>query len=222
MPFTTIPHFLIFLHAGLGGIALLTGGISLAVTKGGRLHKQSGKVFYYAMLASALAALVIAVLPGHLSPFLFSIALFTIYFIVSGYRSIGYKRPGFDLRPDKVIAGLVILTGLGMICYPVVVSGNFNVILLVFGSVALTFGIRDLRVYRDPIKARKNWLKLHLQKMAGGYIAAITAFFVVNGILPGKLNWFLPGVVGTVYIVYWIARVNRGGSSTKLGKTDLP
>jgi len=40
-------EFLIqYIHAPLGGIALLSGGISLVSKKGSLFHKKSGKVFF--------------------------------------------------------------------------------------------------------------------------------------------------------------------------------
>ena len=58
-------------------------------------------------------------------------------------------------------------------------------------------------------RIRKGWLKLHLGKMTGGYIAAVSAFFVVNQILPGISNWFVPSVVGSVFITYWMNKLNK-------------
>lgn len=86
-------EFLIqYIHAPLGGIALLSGGVSLVSKKGSPLHKKSGKVFFYSMLLSAFSALVVSVLPNHESPFLFSIGLFSTYFLVNGIRSLKYKQ----------------------------------------------------------------------------------------------------------------------------------
>ena len=77
----------------------------------------------------------------------------------------------------------------------------------VFGTAALVFGLRDLLRFRSPVKLRESWLQLHLGKMTGGYIAAVSAFLVVNQVLPSLLNWFLPSVVGSIYIAYWMRSV---------------
>lgn len=75
-------EFLIqYIHAPLGGIALLNRGISLVSKKESPFHKKSGKVFFYSMLLSAFSALVVSVLPNHKSPFLFSIGIFSSYFL---------------------------------------------------------------------------------------------------------------------------------------------
>lgn len=202
-------QILIYIHAILGAIALIAGGIALSIKKGNTIHKKAGKVFFYTMLLSALIALFIAVMPRHESPFLFSIGLFSSYFIISGYRSLRFKQPSVDLKFDKLLAYFIILTGSVMIVYPIIFEGNPNIVLLVFGIVGLIFGIRDILHFRDKAQLRKKWLPSHLGKMTGGYIAAVTAFFVVNQFLPGVWNWFVPGVIGSAYIAYWTRKVTK-------------
>lgn len=207
--------YLIWLHAGLGGVALISGAIALVVKKGSKAHKKSGKVFYYAMILSATLAFIVSLLPNHESPFLFSIGVFSLYFLLSGYRSLKFKRQTLELKPDKMLAYGIVLTGLIMILYPVVLYGQPNIILLVFGIAGIVFGLRDLQSFRNPKELKKKWLKLHLGKMTGGYIAAVSAFFVVNEILPGIWNWFVPSIFGTAYIAYWIRKLNKTRNVTK-------
>ena len=198
-----------YIHAPLGGIALLTGGISLIVKKGNNVHKKSGKIFFFSMLFSAISAFIISVLANHESPFLFSIGLFSTYFLISGLRSLKFKQKEFQLKTDKIIAYLITLTGIAMILYPVLLFSKLNIILTVFGVVGIVFGLRDLKLFKDIKRLKKNWLKLHLGKMTGGYIAAVSAFFVVNQILPGIWNWFIPGIIGSGYITYWMIKLNK-------------
>lgn len=198
-----------YIHAPLGGIALLTGGISLLAKKGNNVHKKSGKIFFFSMLLSAISAFIISVLPNHESPFLFSIGLFSTYFLISGLRSLKFKQKELQLKTDKIIAYFITLTGIVMILYPMVLYSKLNIILTVFGVVGIVFGLRDLKLFKDSKKLKKSWLKLHLGKMTGGYISAVSAFFVVNQILPGILNWFVPGIIGSGYITYWMIKQNK-------------
>lgn len=197
-------QFLVYFHAVLGGVALVAGGIALIVPKGMLWHRRSGIVFFYTMLSSAILAMVIAATPTRVNLFLFSVGVFSTYFLISGYRSLSFRKPKHNLRLDKGLAYLIILTGLAMISYPVILTGKPNTVLLVFGVVALVFGLRDLRLYKNQKRLLNKWLRLHLGKMTGGYIAATTAFFVVNEILPGIWNWFVPGIVGSLLIIYWM------------------
>lgn len=201
-------YLLIYFHALLGGFALFIGALALLVQKGSRPHKKYGKMFFFSMLTSAKLAIVISVLPGHESYFLFTIGLFSSYFLVSGFRSIQFKR--YKALPfDKGFPIFLALTGVAMIFLPLWMEGKLNLVMLVFGVFAILFGIRDFRTIRNAKKLRKVWLKMHLGNMIGGYIAAVTAFLVVNEILPGLWSWFVPGILGGVYISYWNKKIDR-------------
>jgi uncharacterized membrane protein len=197
----------IYIHAGLGAIALLSGAIALIAKKGNRVHKGAGKVFYYSMLTSALMSMVISCLPNHENYFLFSIGAFSSYFLLSGYRSLRYKDSEYKFSFDKVLSYFIILTGICMLIGPLIITGELIVVLMVFGALGLFFGIKDLLLFKDKDRARNRWLNLHIGKMLGGYIAAFTAFMVVNNVLPGVWNWFAPAVVGSVYSTYWSRKV---------------
>lgn len=203
-----IAKILILAHASLGGIALLAGLIALIAKKGSDPHKLAGMIFFYSMLSSAIFALVISIYPGHESPFLFTVGIFSSYFIITGYRALKYKTDSINYTGDKVLAVLMLLTGICMIGYPILLVGKLNIVLTVFGAFSIIQSIQDLRSYAQPEKLKKNWLKAHLGKMLGGYIAAITAFVVVNQFLPGVIGWLAPGLIGSIYIVYWTRKVS--------------
>lgn len=204
-----IVQLLIYSHAAFGGIALLSGLIALLVTKGKTIHKKSGKLFYYAMLFSALTALIIASLPEHESPFLFSIGIFSSYFIVTGYRSLRFKNNNLNLKTDKIISWIMIGTAALILLYNPIVNHKINIVLTSFGIIGLFFSVRDLMLYKNTNRLKQVWLKLHLGKMLGSYIAAITAFVVVNNFFPSFYGWFIPGTIGGFYIVYWIRKLNK-------------
>lgn len=200
---------LIIIHASSGGVALLAGMISIISDKGKNIHKKSGLVFYYSMLTSAISALVIAVLPGHFNMFLFSIGIFSAYFVISGRRALNFRNAKHDFLFDKVLAILLLVTSIGMIVLPIVLQSVINIVLLIFGITGLIFSIRDIVQMRDKKKLRKKWLPTHLGKITGGYISALTAFIVVNNLLPGIIGWIAPGVFGGVFIAYWIRKISK-------------
>ena len=51
-------------HFGAALLALAAGTIALAVAKGGRLHKQSGLVFTFAMITTGILASVLSAYEG--------------------------------------------------------------------------------------------------------------------------------------------------------------
>lgn len=208
MQFEKIVQLLIYTHAALGGIALLAGSTAIIAVKGSLLHRCFGKIFFYCMLASAFVSFIVAVSPGHYNPSLFAIGVFSSYFLISGYGSLRFKEVDFHLNADKGIAYLVIITGTSMILYPLLLAHKINIVLTVFGLAAVYFGARDLIAMRNPRALQKNWLKHHLGKMTGGYIAAVTAFLVVNNVLPSIWGWFAPSLFGVPYIVFWSQKMS--------------
>ncbi|MFD1551448.1 DUF2306 domain-containing protein [Putridiphycobacter roseus] len=201
---------LIIAHVALGGIALLTGLLSIIAYKGKNLHKKSGKFFVYTMISSGLIAMVIALLPKHESPFLFSIGIFSTYLTLTGYRALRFKRQNISLRIDITMAWLMVVTGFLMIILPTILTLKFNIVLGVFGILGISLAIQDLKLFSKPKRLRKGWLKLHIGKIMGGYISAVTAFIVVNQFIPGIYGWLVPTLIGSVFIAYWMRRVRLG------------
>lgn len=208
MEIENITQILILTHVGFGSIALISGAISMIAKKGNWYHKKSGKVFYYALLISALISLMVSLMPNHQSPFFFCLGLFSLYFIIGGYRSLAFKVKNVSLWLDKIIACLIILVGLVMMIYPILLNGKINVVLFYFGAVSVVFGIIDLLLFQNSTKTRKNWLNIHLTKMIGAYLVAVTAF-VVNQSILGIWGWFLPTIIGNIYLFYWLIKLNR-------------
>ncbi len=199
----------IYIHASFGGVALIAGLIAMLAKKGKTAHKKSGLVFFYSMISSGLIAMTVAILPNHESPFLFAVGIFSLYFVLTGNNALKYKKANVDLKFDKLIAMIMIIAGFLMITLPIILTQSFNIILLVFALVGITFSVRDLMLFKKPEQLKKVWLKLHLGKMIGGYISATTAFVVTNSFFPGIYGWFIPGIIGGFVIFYWIKKVQK-------------
>ncbi len=212
MDVETITLIMIIIHATFGTAALLGGGVALVVQKGGTWHKRGGKLFFGAMVSSVALSLVIAIMPGHVNPFLFAVGIFSAYFVLGGMRVLQLRSQPLQWR-DWWLAGFMMLVGVAMFALSFTMRPTLKPAVLVFGLLAIANGLNDWRVLRLGIVAlRKRWLKLHLSKMTAGYIAATTAFLVVNSPIRGELewiNWLSPTVIGGIYIGYWSRRVKR-------------
>ena len=82
-------------------------------------------------------------------------------------------------------------------------------VLSVFAIIGVAFAVKDLVLYKNPIKLEEQWLKMHLGKMIGAYISSVTAFVVVNDFFPSPYGWFIPGLIGGFFIRYWINEMNK-------------
>ena len=197
----------IIIHAILGSLGFLTGLGALIMKKGGLNHRRFGRLFYYFMLGAAGSALIISVSPNHESVFLFVVGIFSSYFVLSGDRALRFKNK-VPSSFDYTISFIMIITGIVMIVLSPILVGRINIVLTAFGSAGLFLAISDIRFYRNLENLKKDWLKAHLGKMMGAYISSVTAFVVVNQLLPGIYGWIAPGVIGSVFIAVWMRRLS--------------
>jgi len=202
----------LILHIIGGSVGLFTGTINLVCKKGVKNHKLIGKIFAYSMLTAGISSFVLSIL--HVNYFLFMIGVFTIYLVGTGYRYIYLKMLGRDQRPkilDWAITIGMLLVGLlfiGLGIRHLLAHNNFGIVFIVFGTLGLRSAKTDFDNYRGKLREKNYWLLAHLQRMTGGYIAAITAFLVVNAkyspvVLPSVLVWLLPTVILTPLIISW-------------------
>ncbi|AEE20209.1 hypothetical protein JM84_2471 [Dokdonia sp. Hel_I_63] len=219
MNYDTFFKIFITLHAIGGFISLIAGTISVIARKGNTWHKKSGMVFYYGMLTAGISGILASLLPYHNNPFLFVVGLFSVYLVLSGYRALRFKKVKLasELRYDKIISWSMLTIGLAMIFYGALslLSGSsMGWILIIFGGIGVLNAVGDIRAMRDIASLRKKYLRLHIGKITGGYIAAFTAFFVTNQVLPALLSWLLPTIFGVLFIGYWLRKTKLRKKTT--------
>jgi hypothetical protein len=208
----SIYKILLLIHVILGASGLLCGTVVLLSKKGDKKHKKMGKFFLFTMLGAALLALGFAALKGNI--FLFVVGIFTIYLIGTGARFIKLKIKDDEVKPtwlDWTLSTFMLLSGIVFLIYGVnilIVSKYFGWVLITFGTIGLSGVWQDFHYYRGLKKEKMYWLRTHISRMTGGYIAAFTAFIVNNmGLspqgIPGFVFWLLPTVILTPLIVKW-------------------
>lgn len=200
------------LHVIGGFVGIFTGTINLVRKKGDKNHKLIGRIFAYSMLTAGFSSFVLSIL--HINYFLFMIGVFTIYLVGTGYRYIYLKMLGSDQRPivlDWAITIGMLLAGIlfiGIGIRHILLQNGMGIVFIAFGVLGLRSVKIDFDNYRGQLKAKNYWLIAHLQRMTGAYIAATTAFLVVNSkyspiILPSALIWLLPTAILTPLIISW-------------------
>ena len=205
-------NILLVLHIVGGAVGLICGTINLLRRKAGKAHRLVGHAFVYGLLTAGFSALVLACM--HPNQFLFIVGVFTVYMVATGKRYMRLKNLLKGQRPALIdwvptvgmgVTGLVF-AGLGI---RLLIGGNmFGIVFLAFAYFGLSFVRTDVRHFRGRAKEKNYWLLAHLQRMTGGYIAAFTAFLVVNmdylpGFIPPAVVWLLPTAVLTPMIVSW-------------------
>ena len=205
-----------FSHVLAGIISLVAAPFALIVVKGGKTHRTTGKVFFWAMTWIFISAVFLSIYKW--IPFLLMIAVFSYYSVIIGYRSIYQKQ----LKMGKTVIwydwlALVIsgLFNMGFISWGVHLAftnqlGYFAYLSIGFGMGGLLTVMGQLKSFISSTKDKHRWLYSHIGNMTGGYIAAVTAFSTqVMTFLPGVLQWIWPSIIGVPIIFYWISTYQR-------------
>lgn len=195
----------LLLHIFSGFTALLSGLIAMTSKKGSKVHRRTGKIFFFAMLLVTITAVLISVVKD--IRFLLLIGLFSLYQNYMGYRAVRNKslKPNFL---DGTVLLMAVINGIIM-----VISGN--VVLTVFGIISLFLATGQCRLYLRLMRGKEvlklQWLRQHIGMMTGAYIAALTAFLVVNvkSFNPAWLPWLAPTFLLVPLISYWMKKFTK-------------
>ncbi len=196
---------ILVLHIIAGSIGLILGTFVLIRKKGDKVHKLLGKIFSITMVTTGLSAFALSYINTNV--FLFIVGVFTIYLTISGNRMLYLKNILKGQKPqfiDYLITVLMLLASVAFLylgILNIVKANHFGIVLILFGSISLVLCYKDYLIYLNKITDKLYWLKNHVGRMTGSYIAALTAFIVVNNtFFPPVLAWSLPGIIGTVFI----------------------
>ena len=99
----------ILMHVLAGGLALGTGYVALAATKGSSLHRRSGMLFVYTMLAMACSGTAIAAIQGVAPAINVPAGMLTAYLVITALTTV--RPPSGTIRRIDRAAMLVALAG---------------------------------------------------------------------------------------------------------------
>lgn len=220
-------------HLAAGLVAIVTGTISLAVAKGGRLHKQSGLVFTWAMVVVGLTAAGIGTYenrPGQVFGGL--VAAYLVFTAMTTVKPL----PGIGRRVNVALMVLAFGCAVANLYGGVVewldptvkVVGRPRVVPpLIIGTIMLLAAFGDLRAIREGGLRGSRRLARHLWRMCFGLFVATGSFFL------GQMT-FIPDPVRIVplllvlafapilFLFYWMwrVRVRSGLSGIVVGATQ--
>ncbi|MEP7129292.1 MAG: DUF2306 domain-containing protein [Chitinophagales bacterium] len=202
----------LIIHIAAGSVALLTGLLSISASKGQKVHRTSGKIYFWCMLIVAFSAAYMSLI-NDLSFFLM-LSMFAFYSTFAGYRAIRNKSRRADWLDWLMVAGAIVTCGF------MIFSGK--IILLVFGSIFGFLSITDIKDFsrKEPFTIKsKRWLVVHISRMIAAYIATTTAFVVVNlsEVVPQNLNvvvWLAPTALLTPLIFYFLKKYTNKKKAT--------
>ena len=220
-------------HFTAGLLAIVAGTIALSVAKGGRLHKQSGLVFTWAMVGLGLTAAGIGAYenrPGQVFAGLVAVYLvFTAMTTVKPLAGMG-QHVGVALMVLAFAYAVASLYG-GMTEWldpTVEVVGRPRVVPpLVIGTVILLAAIGDLRAIRVGGLQGSRRLARHLWRMCFGLFIATGSFFLGQmKFIPEPLRivplLLVLAFAPLLFLLYWMWRVRVRGRLTGIAVSAGP
>jgi len=201
------------IHAIAGAIVGISGLIQIILRKGGSFHRILGNIYFY----SWFVIMGTGALLGSLLVTLFGV--FGWYMAFTGYR-FGKRKNSNSTLLDKIVISAGILFALSTLIWGVyiLILGNitFGIVAVFFGAIFSFLCYKDILefILKKPVRRLSNhplqWYFEHFGRMIISYIAAITAFAVINNIfgIP-LLNWILPTFIGTAIIIILNRRYNK-------------
>jgi hypothetical protein len=213
-----------WIHISAGMLALVLAPLAMLTVKGGRAHRRWGTIYFWSMAVVASTAVVLALWRPQI--FLALLAVFSFYLAFTGYRVLSRKRPTqgdaatvYDWAAALVTCGAsAALAVLGLL-RPGLSWQRLGFVPVVFGVLGMVLAELDLARFARPPADSRAWWFAHMGGMLGSYIAAVSAFSVVNfTFLPTTVRWLWPTALGVPLITAWITYYKirfRGASGAR-------
>jgi uncharacterized membrane protein len=203
------------LHVTGGAIAIVSGFVALYALKGAQLHRKSGTIFVYAMLALSLSGAVMA-LGGAGTALNIHVGMVTGYLVVTSLLTVQPRAEG-SRRVERVAMLAAFALGVSSIVSAFVSAtrGNAGFVfpLVMLSVLTWSAGVGDRRMIRAGGLQGAARLKRHLWRMCVALFIAAASFFLgpVRRI-PEPLRVFplrLIPLLVLLTMVYWLWRYRR-------------
>lgn len=205
------------IHIVAGLIAIAAGFVALFTVKGMKVHRKSGMIFLYSMLALASTGATIAFLRSQ--PANVIGGLITLYLVTTGVLTLRPRDAAFPWIDAAAMAYAIVLAFFSLrLGFQVANSptGRINGVpsapIIVFGVVALLAAAGDLRMILARGLQGTHRIARHLWRMCFGLFIASGSFFLGQAkVFPKPIRIFpllaIPAFLPLVFLVYWLVRV---------------
>lgn len=221
------------LHIVGGALGLVSMFVPLFSRKGSPIHRRVGRVFAWSMLVAGATGVVMAaawlLVPSAFATpdrlveqrirgmFLGSVGLLLLCAVQQMLRSLTRKRnpAPAPTRLDLALPGIMVAFGASTVVVGAIYAAMLPV---VFGVIATSTGIADLRFVTRPLSTPKAWWYQHMRGAMVAIVSGVTAFAVLGGnrflrqVMPADLvwvPWIAPSVVLVPLFLVWIGRWKR-------------
>jgi uncharacterized membrane protein len=229
-----VPLFLP-IHIVAAGLGLIAGCVALAAAKGATLHRRSGILFVYGMVAMCGSAIVMAVVRGQITNV--AAGVLTAYLTVTALTTV--RSPSPRVRTlEAVLACVALIFGLSMMTFGfealASVSGRKfglpSFPFFVFGAIGMLGSAGDYRMIRAGGLRGVPRLRRHLWRMCTALTITAGSFFSIRArvarILPEPFlspgARAIPVLFVLAAMLYWLWRVRVRRTSPAARPLDIP
>ena len=214
-------------HIVTGTVVLIMGIVALVSRKGGHWHRHCGTVYVYFMSLVCLSAVVVAIEEDE--PFLLYLAIFVFHLAFSGRRSVARKRPDQWPRatwPDWLVVSMSTAATVGLVVQArTAMRPDIRMISGYFAALNGFIVAADVYEFLYVPPLPRPWWFMHMMKMVGSFIGAITAVVVVQvSGLPFLVRYIGPPLILVPLLVVWMAYYFvrfRRASAPRLGAAPM-
>jgi uncharacterized membrane protein len=215
------------IHILSAALALVSGVVALSAPKGGMLHRRSGMVFTYTMIAMCGTAVVAAAIKGQAVNLVAGVM--TAYLVLTGLLTVqrpsaGSRRRDIALMVVALVSGSVMIgAGIWAIVSP---SGRIfgypPFPFFLFGVLGLSGGAGDWRLIRSGPPRGGPRLARHLWRMCMALFIAIVSFVSIRqrvaALFPAPFASPAARIIPVVMVLwamgYWLWRVRSSVAPT--------
>ncbi|MFK7954994.1 MAG: hypothetical protein AB8B96_02770 [Lysobacterales bacterium] len=227
----TVYQGLIWIHVVIGFVGLTAFWFPVFSRKGGKLHRQMGKVYVYCayvVLATAGSSVLyqlfrflgpersIAEHPNSFAAYIFLgyLSLVTFLSVHHGFGVLRFKgQPNAMSSPLRMgLAISAMVASAGVIAFALIFKPGNAIVLLALSPIGILGGWGIINYLRSTDLSPKEWMYEHIGSMLGGGIAFHTAFMVfgANRLMDLGLSgwqqvipWVLPSIIGIPASILW-------------------
>ena len=215
------------LHIAAGILALVSGYIALAATKGATLHRRSGTLFVLAMVVMSLTGAFVAVISGSSTSVI--AGLLTFYFVATAMLTVKQVPSRLEWLDG---AAMLFAIAVSMLAF----KTGFEMAgtgkpeappLFMFGVVGTLAAIGDVRMIRAQGMRGPRRIARHLWRMCFAmWVAAASFFWGPQGRVPEIIRipalFPIPVLLPIVVMLYWLVRLRARPSARRPAPVTTP
>jgi len=204
------------IHILTGSAGLITGFIALFVVKGATVHRRTGILFVYSMVAMALAGGTMAIAKNVGVKINIPSAVLAAYLVLTSLVAVRAPTPRTRWFTIGAMLAVIPVAAFDFIIAADLLADEknraFAVPFFAFGVLGLLAIIGDIRVLRFGPLTGSRRIARHLWRMCFALLIACLSFFIGQAkVIPEPIRIMpllaMPMLIVVIAMIYWLWRV---------------